>query len=110
MLLTIAAMRSVSLGVERLLIGCLSTDGQHADGTAGFIAALNNVFSLQEGHVVVEAPAITLTAVDLIKQSGIPFDVLAWAHSCHRANESCGACRGCLKHYDTMLALGHDPY
>ena len=110
MLLTVAAMKTVSLGVERLLIGCLSTDRQHADGTEAFIAAMNRVFSVQEGGLVVEAPAITLTAEELIQQSGIPFETLAWAHSCHRANEACGNCRGCLKHYGTMQALGHDPY
>ncbi len=110
MLLTVAAMQAVSLGVGRLLIGCLSTDRRHADGTAEFITAMNCVLYVQEGGLVVEAPAITLTAVELIRHSGIPFEVLAWAHSCHRANEACGVCGGCLKHYATMQALGNDPY
>lgn len=110
MLLTIAAMKAVSLGAGKLLIGCLSTDGQHADGRAEFIAAMNGVFAIQEGGISVEAPAIGLAAADLVKASGIPFEVLAWAHSCHRANEACGVCRGCLKHYETMQALGYDAY
>lgn len=110
MLLTVAAMKAVSLNANRLLIGCLSTDGRHADGTAEFIAAMNAIFAVQEGTLIVEAPAITLAAVELIQESGIPFEVLAWAHSCHKANEACGECRGCLKHYDTMQALGHEPY
>ncbi|MBG0794052.1 7-cyano-7-deazaguanine synthase [Methylocystis sp. H62] len=110
MLLTVAAMKAVSLGVERLLIGCLSTDRQHGDGTEAFISAMNSLFAVQEGGLMVEAPAIALTAEELIQQSSIPFEVLAWAHSCHRANEACGNCRGCLKHYSTMQALGHDPY
>ncbi len=110
MLLTVAAMQAVLSEVGRLLIGCLSTDGQHADGRAEFISIMNRVFSVQEGGLTVEAPAIGLTAVELVRQSGIPFEVLAWSHSCHRSNEACGVCGGCLKHYRTMQALGHDPY
>lgn len=110
MLLTAAAMKAVSLDARRLLIGCLSTDDQHADGKPEFIRAMNSVFSIQEGGMSVEAPAIHLTATELTKLSGIPFEVLAWAHSCHRANEACGVCRGCLKHYDTMQALGYGAY
>jgi 7-cyano-7-deazaguanine synthase len=110
MLLTVAAMKAIALGAKTLLIGCLVTDGRHADGTPAFIAAMNGLFHIQEGKLTVEAPAISLTAVELIQRSAIPEEVLAWAHSCHKANEACGECRGCIKHYDTIKALGHDPY
>lgn len=110
LLLTVAAMKLVSSGPTKILIGCLATDGQHADGRTDFIAAMSSLFALQEGGLSVEAPAIELTATELIKRSGIPFEILAWAHSCHRANEACGVCRGCLKHYDTMRLLGYDAY
>ncbi len=110
LLLTVAAMRLVPSGATKVLIGCLATDKQHADGRAEFISAMNDLFAVQEGGLSAEAPAIDLTAVELVKRSGIPLEILAWAHSCHRANEACGACRGCLKHYDTMHCLGYDAY
>lgn len=110
LLLTLAAMKLAPSGPTKILIGCLATDGHHADSKAEFIAAMNGLFAIQEGGFSVEAPAIELTAIELIRRSGIPFEILAWAHSCHTANEACGLCRGCLKHYDTMLSLGVDAY
>lgn len=110
MLLTIAAMKALSLSATSLMIGCLITDQRHADGTNGFINAMNQLLALQEGKLVVEAPAIMLTANELVSISQVPFEILAWSHSCHVANEACGICRGCLKHYDTMQALGNEPY
>lgn len=110
MLVTLAAMRTIALGVERLLIGTLKTDGRHADGRPEFIQAMNAVQRLQEGEMMLEAPAIELTAAELIRTSGVPMDVLAWAHSCHVADYACGMCRGCRKHYETLQELGVDPY
>ena len=66
--------------------------------------------SLQEGGITVTAPAISMTAVDLVRMSGIPREVLAWAHSCHISDFACGQCRGCVKHYKTWEALGWDPH
>jgi 7-cyano-7-deazaguanine synthase len=109
-LITLAAMKAAAIGVERLLIGTLKTDEQHADGRAAFIAAMDAVMQLQEGGLGLEAPAIALTAVELIQLSGVPMDILAWAHSCHVANHACGMCRGCRKHYETLQALGVEPY
>ena len=110
MLITIAAMKAVSIDVDRLLVGALRTDGLHLDGTPEFISAISEVTELQEGHLVVEAPAIELDAVELVKQSGIPTELLAWAHSCHVSDYACGLCRGCRKHYETLRDLGVDPY
>lgn len=110
MLLTLAAMKALSLQASSLQIGCLVTDRAHADGSVEFIEAMNRLLAVQEGGLSIEAPAITLTARELILRAKIPFEMLAWAHSCHVANEACGVCRGCLKHYDTMQALGHAPY
>lgn len=109
-LITLAAMKSVAIGVERLLIGTLKTDGQHADGRPAFISAMNDVMRLQEGTIALEAPALNLTAVELVQRSSVPMDILAWAHSCHVAEYACGVCRGCRKHYETLQALGVDPY
>jgi 7-cyano-7-deazaguanine synthase len=109
-LVTLAAMKGAAIGVKRLLIGTLKTDGQHADGTPAFVSAMNAVMRLQEGNIVLEAPAINLTAVELIRRSGVSMDILAWAHSCHVAEYACGTCRGCRKHYETLQALGVAPY
>jgi 7-cyano-7-deazaguanine synthase len=103
-------MKAVGIGVERLLIGTLRTDGMHADGSPAFIAAMNNLLQCQEGALSVEAPAISYSSAELIRESRIPPEVLAWAHSCHVANEACGECRGCRKHYETLEDLGLEPY
>ena len=103
-LLTVAAMKCLSLRTAELMIGALSTDGFHADGTADFIGRMNELFSLQEGDLEVTAPAIELTAVELVQKSQAPHSVLAWSHSCHVAPHACGNCRGCHKHFETMQA------
>jgi len=110
MLVTLAAMKMVALNVSTLMIGTLRTDGAHADGTPHFIEAMGRLLVCQEGAIRLEAPAISLSAAELIKTSTVPPDVLAWAHSCHVANEACGLCRGCRKHYETLQELGLDPY
>ena len=104
-LLTVAAMLCHSEAVEVLLIGALRTDGFHADGTFEFVDRMNHLFDLQEGNLTVQAPAIHLDAVELVRASEIPEEVLAWSHSCHVAEYACGFCRGCRKHYETMEAL-----
>jgi 7-cyano-7-deazaguanine synthase len=110
MLVTLAAMKAVTLDVNKLLIGSLRTDGIHADGKPEFITAMSAVLQCQEGEITLEAPAIKLSGAELIKTSGVPTDLLAWAHSCHVANEACGMCRGCRKHYETLEELGFEPY
>ena len=110
MLVTLAGMKALALGVQRILIGTLKTDCGHADGTSQFVQALNQLMRLQEGGIIIEAPAIDLNAVDLVRISRVPMEILAWAHSCHVAEHACGLCRGCRKHYETMVDLGFDPY
>lgn len=110
MLVTLAAMKGVSLGVQRLLIGTLKTDEKHADGRPDFVAALDTLLRLQEGEMRLEAPAIGFTSVELVRKSGVPMEVLAWAHSCHVSEYACGLCRGCRKHYETLYELGEVPY
>ncbi len=110
MLVTLAAMKAVQLGASRILIGTLATDGAHLDGTRTFLAAMREVLQEQEGKIELAAPAIEMTATELIKASKVPGEVLAWAHSCHTADYACGECRGCVKHYRTLEALGADPY
>ncbi len=103
-LLTVAAMKCQLLELPELMIGALKTDGFHADGTSEFIKRMNRLFSLQEGELKVIAPAIELTAAELVQKSQVPHEVIAWSHSCHVAAYACGSCRGCHKHYETMKA------
>ena len=105
LLVTLAAMRAIALNVRRLLIGTVATDHAHADGTPAFVHGLNCLLALQEGALELEAPAIALSTVDLIRQSGVPREVLAWAHSCHTNVFACGSCRGCLKHLGVLREL-----
>jgi len=109
-LLTVAGMAAVRCGVSRLLIGALATDGAHADGRPEFIELASKLMAMQEGRIVVEAPAIELDAVELVRRSGIDQGTLAWAHSCHVGNFACGRCRGCTKHFNTWQSLGWPPH
>jgi 7-cyano-7-deazaguanine synthase len=106
LIITLAASLAVGLGVGELMIGALATDCAHADGRPEFIEAISLLMELQEGGLVVSAPAITLDAVGLVRESDIPQGILAWAHSCHIASLACGRCRGCAKHYRTWKELG----
>lgn len=110
LLITLAAMKAIEIGATELLIACVASDGNYRDGTASFIERVDSLVSFQEGGLRVSAPAIGLTTADLVRQSGIPFELLAWAHSCHCANFACGDCRGCFKHQQAMEALGHGYY
>jgi len=110
MLITLAAMKAVALEAGSLLIGALATDGRHIDGRPEFVERMGELLAMQEGGLRLKAPAIAMTAAELVRASGIPDEVLAWAHSCHVSEYACGGCRGCLKHYETMLELGRTPY
>lgn len=107
LLITMAAMKAIGLGVTRLWIGTVKSDGSHRDGTPTFVAAINNLVALQEGGMRVEAPAIKMSTAELARKSKVTPDVLAWAHSCHKADVACGACRGCNKYFEVHRELDH---
>lgn len=108
LLLTLAGMRAVSLGINELMFGSVKTDYFHKDGSAEFFEKISEVFSFQEGQLIVSAPAIGLTTEELVKVSGIPRSLLGWAHSCHISNVACGHCGGCAKYYSVMKELGYE--
>ena len=110
MLITLGAMAVIARGASEIMMGTLASDRSHADGSPEFVAAMDALLRTQEGAMRVIAPAMEMEAEELIRTSGVPLDVLAWAHSCHRANEACGMCRGCDKHYRTMGGLGEPAY
>jgi len=87
-------------------VGSLKTDSFHIDGSAPFYAQLARLIGMQECHLRVSAPAIKLTAVELLVKSGIPRSALGWTLSCHRGPFACGDCPGCEKHMTVLLEAG----
>lgn len=110
LLVSAVASRVLSLGLKQIVIGTVLSDASHADGTARFIEAMSCLLELQEGGLTLEAPAINMSSVELIRCSGIQCPTLCWAHSCHRGDFACGTCRGCNKHREVMAGLGYEPY
>lgn len=106
MLVTLALMKAIQLGVCELMVGSVKTDDQHTDGTAAFYEQLSKLVLMQEGSIKVTAPAIEMTTVELVKRSGIPENILMYAHSCHTSNHPCGRCHGCTKYMYVKEQLG----
>lgn len=107
LLVTLAGMRALALGVDVLLVGTVRSDGaRHRDGTPEFVQQINDLMAYQEGGLRVEAPAIALTTAQLIHETKVPPSLLAWAHSCHKANIACGDCLGCNKQEALYEELG----
>ena len=105
-LVTVAGMSAISHSVDTLMLGTVTSDQVHRDGTPEFIEKMNDLMSAQEGQIRVEAPFMSISTVESIRESGIPFSLLAWAHSCHTGNIACGHCRGCKKHREVREKLG----
>jgi 7-cyano-7-deazaguanine synthase len=106
LLITLAAMFSIKEGCSELLIGSVSSDERHADGTSIFLKRIDELIALQEGNLRLIAPAMAMSSEELVSVSGVPLSVLAWCHSCHRGNQACGGCRGCQKNRDVRNAVG----
>ncbi|HEY0396074.1 MAG TPA: 7-cyano-7-deazaguanine synthase [Candidatus Elarobacter sp.] len=102
---TVAAMATIDEDVDALAFGTVASDAQHVDGSAAFIESLDRLISMQEGAMHVVAPALRLSSLELIEASGVPLDILRFAHSCHAAAVACGDCRGCNKYLDIFEAL-----
>lgn len=107
LLVTLASMKAISLGATTLFIGTVSSDEGHRDGTTEFVRLMDSLLSYQEGALRVEAPAIGMTTQELVRSADVPAEILAWAHSCHKANLPCGDCRGCNKYNQSMYDLGY---
>jgi 7-cyano-7-deazaguanine synthase len=109
LLVTLGCMKSITLGINILMIGSVRTDGQrHVDGKSEFYSKLNDLVSMQEGNIVIQAPAIEMDTIELIKKSEIPYGLLLHSHSCHRSNHPCMKCTGCYKNYMIRKQLGID--
>lgn len=105
-LITLAAMATMKWACGRILIGTVATDVRHRDGSELFLQRLRDVLQVQEGEIDLQAPALHLTSMQLIRESGVPLPTLAWSHSCHTSTLACGDCPGCRKHSEVMTSLG----
>ena len=109
LLVTLACMRAIARGAEVIYIGTVKSDGEsHLDGTKEFVRKMDELMAYQEGGLRVVAPAIELSTTELIRTAGVPPSLLAWSHSCHKANIACGDCRGCNKYLETYRELGSE--
>ncbi|MEW6552244.1 MAG: 7-cyano-7-deazaguanine synthase [Campylobacterota bacterium] len=102
LLITFAAMYLLKFNVKKILIGSLKADEQFKDGTDEFTRLISKLISFQEGGISIEAPAIDMSSIELIKKSNIPLSLLLCAHSCHKKNIPCGSCRGCNKYLSVI--------
>lgn len=107
MLITLAAMKYISEGVSEIIIGTIADDAIHSDGTEEFINRIAAVLNTQHPGLSVTAPAIEMTTAQLVAKSQIGQDLLGWTFSCHKANVSCGHCRGCNKSLELLRKIGH---
>lgn len=107
LLITAAAAWAAPRGYQTILVGTVASDStQHADGTREFVSRVSDLLAMQEGGLRAEAPGIDLSTEQLISQSSVSDQVLAWTHSCHWANTACAQCPGCAKHSEVLRRLG----
>lgn len=107
LLVTLASMKAITLDVDELIVGSVLSDGFHKDGTGNFYSLLHALMNYQESNITISAPAITLTSTELVISSGVPSEILFYAHSCHKNNIPCCQCRGCNKYIEVIKNL-HD--
>ena len=109
MLITIAAMALADRGLSSLIIGTVSTDSVHNDGTPAFLSAMQETLIVQDPKLKLLAPALYMTADDLVATSGTDLTLLRHTFSCHRGAVACGRCRGCQKSLALFKRLEGSP-
>lgn len=109
LIITLACMRAISRDVQTLYIGTVKSDGEsHRDGTIEFVSRISDLTAFQEGGIRIVSPAIEYSTAELVTLAAVPPGLLAWAHSCHKADIACGHCRGCNKYIETFAQLGQE--
>lgn len=106
LLITLAAMRVISLGLKNISIGTVATDRLHGDNSIEFMDAMNLLLRTQEGALSLCTPARKFTTAELVRKAEMPLSTLAWTHSCHMSIFPCGRCRGCTKRQQVLEELG----
>jgi 7-cyano-7-deazaguanine synthase len=110
LIITLGAAAAIQAGMTCLVIAAVATDSSHADARREFFEQMNQLLQMQEGEIVLEAPGFEDTTASLCRRVAVPFDILAWSHSCHISEYACGRCRGCCKHRESMRELGYGEY
>lgn len=105
LMVTLAAAVALREGCDRVVIGSVRSDAFHCDGTPVFYDRLNALVCEQEGGIRVEAPAIELSTLELVRQSRVDAGLLGWTFSCHAAVLPCGDCPGCNKRRGVLREL-----
>lgn len=108
-LITVAAMKYANDNLREIMIGTVSTDSVHADGSPEFLDRICALIQCELPNVRVHAPAIKMDTERLVRASGMPHDLLGWTFSCHRASVACGQCRGCNKTLNLLARLESKP-
>lgn len=97
LVITLVAMDVVQRGANRLLVGAVADDQDHADGRREFFELMDLLLAFQEGKMRVEVPAIDKTTEEFVHKERPPESLLGWTHSCTSSNEACGECSSCMK-------------
>ncbi len=104
LLITMAAATAIKGGLRRILIGTVASDKRHRDGTPAFFTRVNALLGCQEGRLSVNAPAIRLSTLGLMRRAKLPVALVGSCYSCHTSNEPCGRCPGCTKQAHVLAA------
>jgi 7-cyano-7-deazaguanine synthase len=107
MLVTLAGMLLQPEGLSEIIVGTVVTD-RHADGRQPFLKTLHRLMRLQEGEVVVSAPASRMTTTALVQKSEFPRRLIGLTFSCHLHHYACGQCSGCEKHRKVIEKIYHN--
>lgn len=102
LLITLAGAWALPRGYTELIVGSVSGDDTHADGSASFYDRAGKLMEMQEGGLRVLAPALSKTSTALLEEAQIPNGILGFTHSCHRSDWACGLCPGCLKRSEVL--------
>jgi len=102
LLLTLAGAWALPRGYKEIVVGSVSGDESHADGSPAFYEQVGTLIELQEGNLQIIAPALSKTSRKLLEEAQVPGGLLGFTHSCHRSEWACGLCPGCLKRSEVL--------
>jgi 7-cyano-7-deazaguanine synthase len=108
LLITFGAARALALGCTEVSYGAVADDVAFRDTTPEFVRRIDATVCYQEGGIRINAPALTLSTVELIRCSRIPRDLLARTHSCDVDDFYCDQCPSCLARRQVLLMIDSD--
>lgn len=106
LLITFAAAQALKDGVTKILIATVKSDLKFKDGSPTFINTIKKLLKFQEGNIILSAPSINMTSLELVLKSRIGLDLLSSSYSCTRNNNiACGNCQSCKKAIEILELL-----